>query len=105
MIDCIVKQLVVNGIINISVVKQVVVILARLCYTHCKGSERGEGMARHKFRHWDEKRTELLGQPELFVQKTIIYMRGYRSRRLRNVLSAQQRSLRSKIYSPKHIGN
>lgn len=26
-------------------------------------------MARHKFRHWDEIRTELLGQPELFVQK------------------------------------
>lgn len=69
MIDYIVKQLVVNGIINISIVKQMMVILARLCYTHCKGSERDEGMARHKFRHWDEKRTELLGQPELFVQK------------------------------------
>lgn len=26
-------------------------------------------MARHKIRHWDEERTALLGQPELFVQK------------------------------------
>lgn len=52
-------------------------------------------MGRRHIRYWDEERTELLNQPELFVQKSgaaiITSMRGYRSRRLKSVRYVQAR--------------
>lgn len=50
-------------------VKQVVVNALELCYALISKIGRSDTMAKRIVRRWDEERTELLDQSELFVQK------------------------------------